>query len=396
MPRLAIAGTGCYYRLDGGDDLPVLILAHSLGQDHGMWDPQAADLAPYFRVLRYDVRGHGGSDAPPGEYRLDQLGHDALALADALGIRRFAFCGLSLGGMIGQWLASNVPDRVSALVLANTSPRPDATMMEARRRAVLEGGVAAVADAVMARFFAPAVLAANPPTVAHARRTLMATSAVGYAGCCAAVRDTDVDASLSAIRAPTLVICGDLDVSLPWKGHGERLSQAIPHARVSHLRAAHLSNLETPRAFTAALCAHLLPSDTSFDAGLRMRRAVLGDEHVDRALATRTELTGAFQDLITRGVWGEIWTRPGLDPRTRRLMVLAVTAALGRWEEFRLHVRAALRTHALEPCEVTEVLLQLAVYAGAPAANSAFKAAEEEMSALGLTPRRDDSSSSRE
>src|SRR5260221_1229280 len=125
MPLLTIGDTTCYYRLEGRDDRPVLMLAHSLGQDHGMWDRQAADLAEHFRILRYDIRGHGASGATPGDYRLEQLGADALALTNALGIDRFAFCGLSLGGMIGQWLAAHAPDRVTAVVLANTSARAD-------------------------------------------------------------------------------------------------------------------------------------------------------------------------------------------------------------------------------------------------------------------------------
>src|SRR5262245_19445407 len=123
MPLLTTSTTTTYYRFDGGDDLPVLMLSHSLGQDHGMWDAQAAALASHFRVLRYDTRGHGASAVAPDDYRVEQLAHDALALADKLGIRTFAFCGLSLGGMIGQWLGANAADRVTALVLANTSPR---------------------------------------------------------------------------------------------------------------------------------------------------------------------------------------------------------------------------------------------------------------------------------
>src|SRR5215469_15994999 len=123
MPLIKAGGLRQYYRLDGGDDRPVLIFSHSLGCDHTMWDAQAASLLPHFRVLRYDTRGHGASDVPPGDYTIEQLARDALTLADALGIPQFAWCGLSLGGMIGQWIAAKFPDRVTALVLANTTSR---------------------------------------------------------------------------------------------------------------------------------------------------------------------------------------------------------------------------------------------------------------------------------
>jgi 3-oxoadipate enol-lactonase / 4-carboxymuconolactone decarboxylase len=378
MPLLTLANTTCYYRLDGSDDRPVLMLAHSLGQDHGMWDAQASDLSAHFRVLRYDIRGHGASSAKPGDYTIEQLGNDALALADALGIDRFAFCGLSLGGMIGLWLAAQAPTRLTACVLANTSARPGAERMEARRKTVLDRGMQAIVDDVMGRFFSPRMLADNPPSVAAARRTLLATSPIGYAGCCAAIRDLDLTAATERMRVPVLVINGELDMSLPWSGHGEVLARAIPGARVISLPAAHLSNLEAPRSFTAALFEFLLPPRTaSYEAGLQMRRTVLGDAHVDRALASTTPFNRDFQDLITRYAWGTIWTRPGLDLRTRRLLVLAMTAALGRWEEFRLHLHTGL-ARELEWCDLEEVLLQTAVYAGVPAANTGFHIAAEE------------------
>ena len=382
MPLLTLAGTTCYYRLEGRDGRPVLMLAHSLGQDHGMWEPQIADLAEHFRVLRYDIRGHGASGVTAGDYRIEQLGDDALALADALGIDRFAFCGVSLGGMIGQWLAAHAPGRVTAAVLANTSALADRGGMETRRRTVLAHGMAAVADTVMGRFFSPRLLAVDAATVATSRRTLLTTSAQGYAGCCAAIRDMDLTGALAQIRAPVLVISGDLDVSLPWTGHGEHLARGIAGARAVHLPTAHLSNLEAPRSFTAAVLEFLLPIEAgSIDAGLRTRRAVLGDAHVDRAIASAAGSSAAFQALITKYAWGTIWTRPGLDIRTRRLLVLAMTAAMGRWEEFRLHLQTGMERE-LEWCDVEEVLLQTAVYAGVPAANTGFHVAAEERTRL--------------
>jgi len=380
MPLIEIDGTRHYYRIDGREDAPVLILSHSLGCDHSQWDAQTAHMQSYFRVLRYDIRGHGSSEATPGDYTIELLARDALAIADALGIGCFAFCGLSLGGMIGQWLGAFVPDRLTHLVLANTSSRYlNPELMEERRKNVRERGMESIADVAMQRFFMPANLAANSPAIANIRRTLLATDPAGYAGCCAAIRDLNQTSLLASIRTPTLLVSGDRDVSTPWQGHGAVLAREIPHARAVHLPTAHLSNVERPRSFNAALSRFLLPAPAdTLAAGFEKRRQILGDAHVDRAIANTSDFTRDFQELITRYAWGEIWQRPGLDDRTRRLLVLAVTAALGRWEEFRLHVRTGLQ-HELELCDLEEVLLQLAIYAGVPAANTGFQIAGEEM-----------------
>jgi 3-oxoadipate enol-lactonase/4-carboxymuconolactone decarboxylase len=381
MPFVTVDNARLFYRLEGKAGQPVLILSHSIGTDHGMWAPQAADLLPHFQVLRYDTRGHGASDAPKGEYSIEELGKDVLGLVDALGIANFAFCGLSLGGAIGQWLALNKPQRLTGLILANTSfrfgPREN---WENRIKAVLEKGMASIADMAMQRFFSLETVARGDAIVATARSVLLGTDPGGYAGCCAALRDFNSEKSLDKIQVPTLVIAGDSDVSTPWAGHGEILAREIPGARSLRLPAAHLSNLEQPHSFTAALMDLLQPAPAhdTIDAGFAVRRAVLGDTHVDRAIATSNEFNREFQDLITRYAWGAIWTRPGLSPRTRRLLVLATMAALGRWEEFRLHVRAGLQ-HELEVCDLKEVLLQTAIYAGVPAANTGFHVASEEI-----------------
>jgi 3-oxoadipate enol-lactonase/4-carboxymuconolactone decarboxylase len=371
-------GFRCYYRLEGCADRLVIVLSHSLGLDHTMWDPQVAALTARFRVLRYDLRGHGGSDATPGDYTVEQLGRDALALLDRLGLDRVAWCGVSLGGMVGQWLAAHAGDRLSSLVLANTSPRiADPAGMEARRRTVLDGGTGAIVDTAMARFFGDALVAANPPRIASARDTFLATDPVGYAGCCAALRDFDGAALLPLIAARTLVVSGDADATMPWEAHGAALATAIPGAAVMRLAAAHASNLVLPRTFTRALL-EFLSSDARdpFEAGLDVRRAVLGDDYVAARIAAATDLTRDYQRWITQFAWGAIWTRPGLDLHTRRLLVLAIAAALGRWEEFRLHLEAGLAAD-LEWADVEEVLLQTGVYAGVPAANTAFTIASD-------------------
>jgi 3-oxoadipate enol-lactonase/4-carboxymuconolactone decarboxylase len=388
VPFSTINNRRLFYRLEGSEGGPVLVMSHSIGADHAMWDQQVPDLLSHFRILRYDIRGHGASDVSNGDYSIEELGRELLGLVDALKIAKFAFCGLSLGGAIGQWLGVYAPDRLTRLVLANTSPQfvPLANW-DARRQAALEGGMAAIADTAMQRCFSPETLARGDVHARAFRSVILGTDPIAYAGCCIALRDMNHTLLLGQIRVPTLVIAGDRDVATPWSGHGEILAREIPNAQALHLPAAHLSNLERPRSFTVALLNFLQPetdaqSETKIDplqAGFEVRRAVLGAEHVDRAIAATTDFNREFQELITRYAWGTIWTRPGLSRRTRRLLVLSMMASLGRWEEFRLHLNAGL-TRELEPCDLKEVLLQVAVYAGAPAANTAFHVAAEVMS----------------
>jgi 3-oxoadipate enol-lactonase len=257
---ITVDNTRQFYRLEGHPEKPVLILSHSLGADHGMWAPQMADLLSRFQVLRYDTRGHGASDAPKGEYSIELLGFDVLGLADALGVRQFAFCGLSMGGAIGQWLAIHAPERLNRLVLANTSPQfGPRSNWEARMKAVSDGGMAAIVDVVMGRFFSPETLA-NDACAKAVKSVFLGTNPVGYLGCCAAIRDFDSRESLPQIRVPTLVIAGDRDVSTPWEGHGEVLVRGIPGARALRLPSTHISNIECPSAFTAALLEFLSSS----------------------------------------------------------------------------------------------------------------------------------------
>jgi 3-oxoadipate enol-lactonase len=259
LPFADVNNTRLFYRLEGRTDLPALVLSHSLGCDLGMWAPQMPYLLHHFQVLRYDARGHGASGTPPGDYTLDQLGQDVLALADKLKLPKFSFCGISMGGAVGQWLAINAPQRLMKLVLANTAPKfGTAETWDARRKAVLEGGMGAIADTIMQRFFS----AENQQSVwaQSTRRILLATDPKAYAACCSALRDADTRSGLSKISAPTLVIGSDKDPSTPREGNGSVLARDIPGAKALRLQTAHLSNLEDPGAFTAALLDFLLGS----------------------------------------------------------------------------------------------------------------------------------------
>ena len=263
MPFAFAGDLRTYYRIDGPDNRPTLMFSHSLGCDHSMWDVQTAALQHHFRILRYDIRGHGATDVTAGEYTIGMLGRDALALANVLGIGTFAFCGLSLGGMIAQWLAVNASNRLTAAILANTSARTlNVGVMEQRMQSVSTGGMSAVAEQVLRRFFTEERLRANSNGVAGVRRVLLATSPIGYAGCCAAVRDLDQLALLPKIRVPTLVIVGNDDASTPWLGHGEILAREIHQACVERFAGGHLSNIEIPYSFTSSIARFLIPEAT--------------------------------------------------------------------------------------------------------------------------------------
>jgi 3-oxoadipate enol-lactonase len=247
------------YRLDGRADAPALLFANSLGTDLGMWDAQAATLGDAFRLVRYDTRGHGGSAVPDEPATLERLGRDLLALLDHLGLPWAHLCGLSLGGVTAQWLALHHPARVGRLVLSNTAARVGSVASwDARIAAVKAGGMDAIADAVLARFFSPAFRAAQPATVAAFRATLRATDPAGYVACCAALRDADLRPLVGGILAPTLVVGGTLDEATP-PAQAEELHAAI---RGSELRVldgvAHLANVEASELFTALLRRFLL------------------------------------------------------------------------------------------------------------------------------------------
>jgi 3-oxoadipate enol-lactonase len=257
LPFADVNNTRLFYRLEGRSDLPALVLSHSLGCDLGMWAPQMPDLLYHFQVLRYDARGHGASAIPPGDYTLNQLGQDVLALADKLKLPKFSFCGISMGGAVGQWLAMNAPQRLTRLILANTAPKfGTAETWDARRKAVLEGGMQAIVDATMQRFFS----AENQQSVwaQSTRAIVLGTDPIGYAACCTALRDADTRSELGKISASTLIIGSDQDPSTPWEGNGSVLARDIPRAKAVRLQTAHLSNLEQPRAFTTAMLDFLL------------------------------------------------------------------------------------------------------------------------------------------
>ena len=233
------------------------MLSNSLGTNMAMWDAQLPVLATRYRVLRYDSRGHGLSAVTRGPYTIEQLARDVLGLLDHLGLQRIRFCGLSMGGMIGQWLGANAAQRLSRLVLCNTAAQigtPE--VWNARIDAVNKGGMAMIVDAVLARWYTAPFVASAPDAIGTTREMLLRTPAAGYVASCAAVRDMDQRDSTSRITVPTLVIAGTHDL-VTTPADGRFLADQIAGAHYAELPAAHLSNIEAPTAFTSALTAFL-------------------------------------------------------------------------------------------------------------------------------------------
>ncbi|MFZ3597872.1 4-carboxymuconolactone decarboxylase [Streptomyces sp. BH104] len=412
------------YRFDGRDDdsAPVLILGPSLGTTWHMWDRQVPELAQHWRVFRFDLPGHGGSPAHPAG-SVEVLAERLLATLDDLGIQRFGYAGCSLGGAIGAELALRHPERVASLALIAASPR-FGTADEFRQRGVIvrSNGLDPIARTAPERWFTHGFATAQPAITDWAVQMVRTTDPGCYIASCEALAGFDVREELSDIGVPTLVLVGSED-QVTGPAEARTLVAGIPDARLAVVPgASHLAPVEQPAAVTDLLVRHftsawpaahektgqtaiqaapvkpvIAPPPPSappraeiaaaqqpeaatrpdpHDAGLKTRREVLGDAHVDRALATADDFSGDFQEFLTRYAWGEIWSRPGLDRRTRSSVTLATLVAGGHVDELVFHTRAALR-NGLTAAEIKEILLQTAVYCGVPAANAAFKVAQQ-------------------
>lgn len=257
MPFLETRSFRCHYRVDGPESGPAIVFSNSLGATLAMWDDQVPSLIDRYRVVRYDSRGHGQSSAPDGPYTIAELASDVLALLDALHITHATFCGLSIGGMLGQWLGAHASSRIPRLVLCATVPRfGSRELWDERIQTVQGAGLQALVGATMERWFTPEFRARAPETVERTRSAFLGTSPTGYAGCCAALRDADMRASLQAIRIPTLLIGGNSDpVASPEVM--QFLGDRIEHSRSVQLAAAHLCNIEAAPAFNRELLGFL-------------------------------------------------------------------------------------------------------------------------------------------
>ncbi|MFI1360526.1 4-carboxymuconolactone decarboxylase [Streptomyces sp. NPDC020898] len=412
------------YRFDGPEEAPVLILGPSLGTTWHMWDRQIPELVKQWRIFRFDLPGHGGAPAHPAGSVADLAGR-LLATLDAVGVQRFGYAGCALGGAIGAELALRHPERLASLALIAASPR-FGTADEFRQRGVIvrTNGLDPIARTSPERWFTTGFVAAQPAITEWAVQMVRTTDPGCYISACESLASFDVRGELARVGVPTLVLVGS-DDQVTGPAEARTLVAGIPDARLAVVPgASHLVPVEQPAAVTDLLVRHFstawqpaydsatgqmaipaapvkpvlaAPQPTApiaeiappvvqpeardgrpdqYGAGMKVRREVLGDAHVDRALAEADEFSGDFQDFVTRYAWGEIWNRPGLDRRSRSCVTLTALVAGGHLDELAFHTRAALR-NGLTPVEIKEVLLQAAVYCGVPAANSAFKVAQQ-------------------
>lgn len=257
MPMIDADGCRLHVAVEGPENAPALMLSNSLGADLHMWDAQVPAFTKQFRLIRYDRRGHGKSDAPAGAYTMERLGRDVLAILDALKIKKTSWCGLSMGGMVGMWLGAKAPDRVERLVLSNTAARfPSPAPWDERIALVSQKGVAPLAELTMERWFTKGFRDRHPEKVKPVLDTFLKTSPVGYVGCCHAIRNMDYGEMIKSIAAPTLVIAGRHDPATTVEA-GEFIRDNIRGAKLAVLDAAHISNIEQTQAYNDAVLSHL-------------------------------------------------------------------------------------------------------------------------------------------
>jgi 3-oxoadipate enol-lactonase len=243
-------GTKLFYTLDGPENAPVLMLSNSLGTTHKMWEPQLAAFSKTFRVLRYDRRGHGQSSSPPAPYSIEDLGLDALAIMDAAGVSKVNWCGLSMGGMTGLWLATNHPDRIEKLVVCSAATfMPPPELWNGRIKTAQDKGIEVLAAPTMQRWFTAGFIKASQDKVAFIREQFLQTTVEGFSGCAAAMRDMDQRETIKTIAAPTLVIVGADDQGTTPAEAGFIVNR-VPDACGVILKGSHIINVEAPEAFT--------------------------------------------------------------------------------------------------------------------------------------------------
>ncbi|WP_123023989.1 bifunctional 3-oxoadipate enol-lactonase/4-carboxymuconolactone decarboxylase PcaDC [Mycolicibacterium stellerae] len=361
---------------DFGGDGELLLVGPSVGTSaQALWSAAAERLARRVHVVGWDLPGHGRSPASEA-FGMAELAAAVLALADEIapGVA-FHYAGDSIGGAVGLQLLLDAPGRVkSATLLCTGAVIGTAQDWATRAATVRESGTGAVVDLAAKRWFGTRFTDRRPDEASALLDALRDVDDESYAQACDALAGFDVTERLTEITTPVLAIAGAEDIATPQEGLA-RIASEVKDGRLVVLGGvAHLAPVEAPPRVAELIGGHVQPD--AYSAGMAVRREVLGDVHVDRAVAATTELTADFQDFITKYAWGSIWTRPGLDRRSRSLITLTALVARGHHEELAMHLRAA-RRNGLSNEEIKELLLQTAIYCGVPDANTAFRIANE-------------------
>ncbi len=369
------------YKVSGTPNSPALIFSNSLGSTYHMWDELVPLLTPFFQVVQYDTRGHGGTEKPEGPYSIEMLAKDVLSLMDQLEIEKAYYCGVSMGGLIGQWLGVHAGDRFHKIVLSNTAAKiGDMQRWQERIELLKKDGMKAIAEMTMDKWFSP-LFHKERVGLGYFIDMFLANSVSGYASCCHAIGGADFREELEAFGVPTLVITGDEDPVTNVE-HARFLADHIPDASLEILPGKHLVSAEVPEKYADTLLNFFIGSST-FERGMHVRKTVLGEKHVDKSKKNINEFNNDFQDLVANVPWGQVWTRPGLSKHQRSLITLSMMIALNRGHEFKMHVVAAFN-NGVTVEELKELILQAAIYCGFPAALDAYKNAEEILKEQGL------------
>jgi 3-oxoadipate enol-lactonase/4-carboxymuconolactone decarboxylase len=383
IPQLALVDFGA-----PPTDSPAepLLVGPSIGTSvRALWSECAAALTDRFHVVGWDLPGHGGSP-PANRFDIDELAAAVVRVADDLGAATFHYAGDSIGGCVGLTLLLAAPDRVDSATAVCTGARiGEPAMWRERAAAVRAGGTAVLRAGAPARWFGPGFADRAGDVASSLLDALGTADDESYATACEALAEFDVRARLAEISTPVLAIAGEFDVPTP-PADLRTIAAGVQHGRFVQLPGVgHLAPAEAPGEVARLITEHAdaarprgsTPTIAQLRAaGMRVRREVLGAAHVDAVTANSNELTADFQDLITEYAWGGVWTRPGLDRRSRSMITITALVARGHFAELALHLRAA-RTNGLTDAEIAEVLLQTAIYCGVPAANAAFRVAAE-------------------
>jgi 3-oxoadipate enol-lactonase/4-carboxymuconolactone decarboxylase len=371
----------------GSPDAPLVVLGPSLGTTSEIWHVVANDLTADHRVLRYDLPGHGFSPAATESFDMADVATAVLELVDSVGGGAFSYAGDSMGSAVGLTLAVRHPGRIRGIA-AFAAPAVYGTPAGWADRAaqVRASGTASVVSMSASRWFAPDFLSRDPGAGAAALERLLQIDDESYALCCEALAAYDLTADAASIVAPAVFAAGDCDIATP-PDDVRALAERVPGARfVSMVGVAHLPVLEDPESAARIIRSVIHTASVDrFATGMRVRREVLGDAHVDAANAGVTPETADFQEFLTRYAWGEIWDRPGLGRRERSLVTLSSLVTGGHDNEIAMHVRAAL-TNGLSRAEISEAIMHTALYAGLPSANSAFAIARDVFAKLDAEP----------